>query len=336
MTDLNTITKDELLKRSEEQYTAYEQYLSQLSEAQLTELTDNAGWSVKDHLYHLALAEGSLLALLDRQPIHEYMGVDWATYKQGDDAVNAMVQQRSHPLPLKEVLDTLRKNHQQIMERIRATPEAELQRPFTEYQPHDQQRTGTVMQSLIYNTFHHYEEHIPWIIEILNSGAGKMPQAELVARIEEGFQNFNQYLDALTEQQLTQPTDAAGWTAKDHVIHLATWEDSILALLEGAAQWDRMNVDREIWKQGDDAINAVIQQRYQDMPLADVRRTFRENHQRVLDKLQSLPDEALHRPYNHYQPKSKQERPVILWIQGNTYQHYEAHQPWIVAIVAGN
>jgi hypothetical protein len=335
MTDLSAVTKAELLKRSEEQYNAYEQYLSRFSEQQLTERTDHAGWSVKDHLYHLALAEGSLLALLDRKPIREYLGVDAATYKEGDDAVNAVVQQRTRDLPLREVLDTLRRNHQQVMERISATPEAELQRPFNEYQPDDDPRDSTVMLSLLFNTFHHYEEHFPWIVDILKDRASGMPKAELLERIEGGFRNINNYLDSLSETQLTQPTDAVGWTAKDHVIHMATWEEAVLAFLGGVALWEHMNVDREIWKQGDDAINAVIQQRYIDMSLADVRRAFRENHQRVMNKLQSLTDEELHRPYNHYQPKSKQDQPAFMWIQSHTNQHYEKHQPWIAAIVQG-
>ena len=55
----------------------------------------------------------------------------------------------------------------------------------------------------------------------------------------------------------------------------------------------------------------------------------------MLDKLQSLSDEDLHRPYSYYQPKTSQTQPIILWIQGNTYEHYEAHQPWIAAIVKG-
>jgi hypothetical protein len=167
MTDLSAITKDELLRRAEEQYNAYEEYLSRFSAEQLTDLTDPAGWSVKDHLYHIALGEGSMLALLDRKPINEYMGVDLETYKQGDDAVNAVVQGRTRHLPLAEVLELLRRNHQQVMERIRATPEVELQQPFHEFQPGDQ-RGGTVMLSLAYNTFHHYEEHFPWIVEILS------------------------------------------------------------------------------------------------------------------------------------------------------------------------
>jgi hypothetical protein len=147
------------------------------------------------------------------------------------------------------------------MEHIRATPEAELQRPFHEYQPGDE-RDSTVLLALVYNTFHHYEEHLPWIVDILNREADKMPKAELLERIETSFREMNQYLDSLTEIQLTQLTDAAGWTPKDHIIHMAIWEDSILALLSGEAQWERMNIERDIWKQGENPINAVIQQRY--------------------------------------------------------------------------
>lgn len=173
MTDRDAISKDELLKRSEEQFNVYEQYLGRLSEQQLTELTDPTGWSVKDHLYHLALAEGSILTLLDRKPIYEYMGVDLATYKQGDDAVNAVVQRRTRDLPPADVLDLLRRNHQQVMERIRATPESELQRPFNDYQSGEDQREGSVMLALVNNTFHHYEEHLPWIVAILNADASE-------------------------------------------------------------------------------------------------------------------------------------------------------------------
>ena len=171
MTDFDAITKDELLQLTEQQYNAYEQYLGRFSDEQLTGLSDYAGWSAKDHLYHLALAEGRLLALLDRKPIHEYLGVDRDTYKQGDDAVNAAVHRRTHGLPLVEVLAFWRQNHAQVMERIRAAPESELRRPFNEYQPEDDLREGMVMLSLIYNTFHHYEEHFPWIAAILEQGA---------------------------------------------------------------------------------------------------------------------------------------------------------------------
>src|SRR5262245_46281468 len=91
--------------------------------------------------------------------------------------------------------------------------------------------------------------------------------ANLLHRIENGWNDLQSYLATLSAEQLMTPTDAAGWTAKDHVIHLAIWEDGISALLEGQTQREGMQVDVATWKQGIESINAVVQQRYHDLPL---------------------------------------------------------------------
>ena len=59
-------------------------------------------------------------------------------------------------------------------------------------------------------------------------------------------------------------------------------------------------------------------------------------HQRLPEKVESLTDEDLQRPYSHYQPTSDRAEPVIEWVKGSTYEHYEEHTPWIAAIVAGS
>jgi len=158
--------------------------------------------------------------------------------------------------------------------------------------------------------------------------------AELLARIEAGWDEFNAFINTLTPDQLTQLIDAAGWTVKDHIIHLAMWEDGVWAMLDKQSRREYMNIDREIWKSGDfDRINAVIQQRYKDMPLEEVFSTFQKIHQRLIEKIQSLSDEDLMRPYRYFQPGSSQDQPVIGWIVGNTFEHYAEHTPWIAAIV---
>src|SRR5690242_16924292 len=100
-------------------------------------------------------------------------------------------------------------------------------------------------------------------------------KAQLLEAIQREWQSFNAYLDTLSEQQLTQPTDAASWTAKDHIAHLWVWEDGMNAFLQKRPRHEAMGIPQDVWVSGDfDKINAIIQQRYQGMLLAEVRQHF--------------------------------------------------------------
>ena len=72
---------------------------------------------------------------------------------------------------------------------------------------------------------------------------------ELVSRMQKGWDDFQAYLKTLTLEQVTQPTDAAGWTVKDHIIHLATWEDGVYALLEKQPRHEQMGLDKALHHQ---------------------------------------------------------------------------------------
>ncbi|MCK6580723.1 MAG: DinB family protein [Anaerolineae bacterium] len=159
-------------------------------------------------------------------------------------------------------------------------------------------------------------------------------RAELLGNMETGWQRFMAHLRAMSDAVLTQPTDAAGWTIKDHVMHLAVWEGGVTALLDHAPRLKGMGVESVTWADGIDAINGAIQQQHRDLPLADVLRAFEANHRRLIARVETLSEEDLQRPYRYYQPDSQRTDPLVNALVHNTYAHYEEHLPWIDAIAA--
>jgi hypothetical protein len=159
----------------------------------------------------------------------------------------------------------------------------------------------------------------------------------LIAEMNAAYEQFNAYLDTLTEYQLIYRTDAAGWTGKDHIIHLARWAESMVAVLDKQPRWDALGVSVEIWRtieDGYDQINAAIQQQNRDMPLVAVRAELAKAHQAVVDKVASVTAADLERPYAYYQSWATGENsPVRLYLHGNTVDHYSEHWTYIDAIV---
>jgi hypothetical protein len=154
--------------------------------------------------------------------------------------------------------------------------------------------------------------------------------------MEIAWEDLRLYLNLLSESQLTILTDAAGWTIKDHIMHLAVWEEGILALLNGGSRHQAMGLDDALWNGDDvDAINAAIQQQHQHRPQIEVVQALADSHKRMVAKIESMPDEDLQLPYYHYDPDSDHDEAIIHRIAGNTFEHYAEHLPWMSEIANG-
>lgn len=164
--------------------------------------------------------------------------------------------------------------------------------------------------------------------------------SNLLSKMQAGWDNFQAYLKTFTPEQLTGPTDAQGWTVKDHIAHLALWEDGIAALLVRQSRAARMGLDEAAWSSdGFEIKNAVMQQQHRDKSLAEVMQMFEAAHQRMVAAVQSLSDADLLRPVAYYAgdpaPDDDINNAIIWSVIGNSYGHYEEHQPWIDALVQG-
>lgn len=162
-------------------------------------------------------------------------------------------------------------------------------------------------------------------------------RAALMAEIDAGYRRLTAYLDTLDDAALTGPVDAAGWTATDHVMHLAVWADSMVAVMDRRPRWEAMGLSRDVWatiEQGYDVINEAIRQQHAGAAAADARDTLERAHRRLVARADAMDVGDLMRPYNHFQPWAvSRDQPLVAYLRGNTVEHYDQHRGYIEAIV---
>lgn len=340
MSATNTLTKSELLARIQEAWQTFNAYVISVSDEQLSQPTDPAGWTAKDHITHLAVWVDGVSGVMEGGSRRERMGIDEDMWDRWDyDEINGAIQQRYRHLSAPEAMKLLRDAHERLVSNIQSFSEEALRRSFRSYQP-DTRRTDALIDAIIGNTVEHFPEHQEWMATIVRraeldaTDPDTVTVDQLLTRIRIAWDDLNSFLSYLSAEQLTTPTDAGGWTVKDHVIHLAVWEDGIRALLQKQSRREAMGISEDLWGNGSaDDYNAVIQSRYKDMLLDEVITVSGDIHQRLVDTIRSMSNGDLQRPYNHYAPDSDRDAPVLNWIAGNTFGHYEEHLPWIRAIV---
>lgn len=160
-------------------------------------------------------------------------------------------------------------------------------------------------------------------------------KAELLATIEPAWVTLNAALDRLTDRQKTTIKDAQGWTVKDHLIHMAAWERSVIFFLQGQPRHAGLGVDQALYKNGStDDINAAIFQQRKAMPLSEAMAQFADVHQQLIELIQPLTDNDLQKSYRDYLPdESGDDRLAIDVIYSNTTGHFREHLDWIETLV---
>lgn len=160
---------------------------------------------------------------------------------------------------------------------------------------------------------------------------------ELERRLDDAWSLLQQRIDALGDDALTGLGDRAGWTAKDHLAHLAAWERSMVYLLQGKPRHEGLGVEEAVYLNGDDdTINAVIQSATKDLPLADVQALLRSTHEQLRSLVAGMSAADLQQPYSHFlpdEPGRDDGRPIIERVSANGDSHFAEHLSYIEAIV---
>lgn len=157
----------------------------------------------------------------------------------------------------------------------------------------------------------------------------------VVERIEKSWRELDSLIQSLGRDGLMR-TGADGWAVKDHLVHIAAWEQSVIALFEGADRLTAMGVPDQRFGETD-AINAAVQSLHRNEPAQGSLAYFHDTHARLMTLLSRLTDADLQLPYRHYQPHGESfegdARPALDWVAGNTYEHYAEHIHWINQLV---
>jgi hypothetical protein len=81
----------------------------------------------------------------------------------------------------------------------------------------------------------------------MDSTERRYTKADLLHEIDDAWSTLTAALDELTEAQMTDVQDAAGWTVTDHLMHIAAWERSVVVFLQGQPRHVGLGIEEHLY-----------------------------------------------------------------------------------------
>lgn len=163
--------------------------------------------------------------------------------------------------------------------------------------------------------------------------ADELPQnmPELLSEIEREWKELWRVIARLTPDQMTTP-DAGGWSPKDNLAHLTEWMKVLMDHhIDRRPAHEVLQMSREQTEAWDmEVINPVLFERNRARSVDDVVAELRRVHATLMLKLRSMPFDDLMKPRHAEDPD---RQPVLLWVLGDTSQHFAEHRLTIEKIL---
>lgn len=165
--------KRELLRAIDEGWTALNDALDRLTPTQWATVRDSEGWTIGDHVIHLARWERSVVHFLSGRPRHTGLGIDETLYLQGPaDAINVAIHRQVSGATPSAAREEWRVVHLELLALLAVLPEADLARRYRYFLPDEPgEGDGPTAEFVIFgNTAEHYAEHRAWIQALVERG----------------------------------------------------------------------------------------------------------------------------------------------------------------------
>jgi len=153
-------------------------------------------------------------------------------------------------------------------------------------------------------------------------------KSELMSAIQREWKSLMDVAAKLEQADKLTVPDEGGWSPKDNLAHLGEWMKILMGYhIDRRPSHEVMGVSPDVvkgWDMG--AINPVLFERNRNRPaqevLDDVRRVYAE----LIQKLEGMPFDDLLKPRHADDPE---KRPVLLWVLGDTTEHFAEHRATI-------
>src|SRR6266699_2827849 len=139
-----------------------------------------------------------------------------------------------------------------------------------------------------------------------------MKKQQLFQKLEKAWTALKESYVGLSDAQLLEPGVMGEWSVKDILAYVTTWEEEALKYLPIILTGGRP--PRYIQSGGIDAFNAQTAEQKRGLALSDVLRQLDETHRRLINYIQSVPEEYF-----------TQETRFRHRLRLDTYSHYPKH-----------
>jgi hypothetical protein len=156
---------------------------------------------------------------------------------------------------------------------------------------------------------------------------------ELMSAIEREWKLLMDIADKLTDEQMTKP-DAGGWSPKDNLAHLSEWMNVLMGYhMDHRPSHEVLGVSEEVTKGWDmEVINPILLERNRNRSRQDVLDELNQVYEKLTAKLESMTFEDMLKPRHADDPE---KRPLLLWILGDTTDHFAEHRETIEKAIKG-
>ena len=139
-----------------------------------------------------------------------------------------------------------------------------------------------------------------------------MDKQQLLKRLEKAWTAIKESYAGLSDAQMIEPGVMDSWSVKDILAHVTTWEGEALKYLPLILTGGRP--PRYSQSGGINAFNARMGEQKRNLTLSEVLRQLDETHRRLIDYIQSVPEE-------HFTRETRFRHRLRL----DTYSHYPEH-----------